>query len=167
MTTTEAKALRAALYHELLDDCNQPECSRFLWPVDTLPSPMGVSISRGSGRVGIFRISSLRMPGKTTLFRMVVGEETPDEGSVSVVGCPILAFFARVGGDATGATLVRSIPPVVDAVVVLALFCLREGRGTRICGGFCSLIAGPPARRRSTTVVLDADKLRRLPTQLE
>ncbi len=36
-------------------------------------------------------------------------------------GCPILAFFARVG-DAAGATLVRSPPPVVYAVVVPALF---------------------------------------------
>jgi hypothetical protein len=35
-------------------------------------------------------------------------------------GCPILAFFARVGGDAAGATLVRSTPPVVYAVVVPA-----------------------------------------------
>ena len=59
-------------------------------------------------------------------------------------GCPILAFVARVGGDAAGATLVRSTPPVVYAVVVPALR-LREGRGTRICGGFCSLKAGPPA----------------------
>ena len=57
-------------------------------------------------------------------------------------GCPILAFFARVG-DAAGATPVRSTPPVVYAVVVPAL--RREGRGTRICGGFCSLKAGPPA----------------------
>src|ERR1700687_775975 len=37
-------------------------------------------------------------------------------------GCPILAFFARVGGDAAGATLARSTPPVVYAVVVPALF---------------------------------------------
>jgi hypothetical protein len=45
-------------------------------------------------------------------------------------GCPIPAFFARacpelvegVGGDAAGATLVRSTPPVVYAVVVPALF---------------------------------------------
>jgi len=58
-------------------------------------------------------------------------------------GCPILAFFARVG-DSAGATPVRSTPPVVYAVVVPALR-LREGRGTRICGGFCSLKAGPPA----------------------
>jgi hypothetical protein len=36
--------------------------------------------------------------------------------------CPILAFFARVGGDAAGATLVRSTPPVVYAVVVPVLF---------------------------------------------
>ena len=59
-------------------------------------------------------------------------------------GCPILAFFARVGGDAAGATLVRSTPPVVYAVVVPALR-PREERGTRICGGFCSLKARPPA----------------------
>src|SRR5580692_5382116 len=35
---------------------------------------------------------------------------------------PILTFFARMGGDAAGATLVRSTPPVVYAVVVPALF---------------------------------------------
>jgi len=35
---------------------------------------------------------------------------------------PILAFFARVGGDAAGATLLRSTPPFAYAVVVLALF---------------------------------------------
>ena len=45
--------------------------------------------------------------------------------------CPILAFFARVGGDAAGATFVRSTLPVVDAVVVPALRKVREGRGTR------------------------------------
>jgi hypothetical protein len=58
---------------------------------------------------------------------------------------PILAlFFARacpelvegVGDDAAGATLVRSTLPVVCAVVVPALRKLREGRGTRSCGGF-------------------------------
>jgi hypothetical protein len=59
-------------------------------------------------------------------------------------GWPILAFFARVGADAAGATLVRSTPPVVYAVVVPALR-IREGRGTRCCGGFCSLKAEPPA----------------------
>jgi hypothetical protein len=58
--------------------------------------------------------------------------------------CPILAFFARVGSDAAGATLVRSTPPLVYAVVVLALR-LREGRGTRICGGSCRLKARPPS----------------------
>src|SRR5258708_5058228 len=68
-------------------------------------------------------------------------------------GCPILAFFARacpelvegVGGDAAGVTFVRSTLPVVYAVVVPALRKVREGRGTRSCGGFCSLKAGPPA----------------------
>jgi hypothetical protein len=59
-------------------------------------------------------------------------------------GCPILAFFARVGGDAAGATLVRSTPPVVYAVVVpapstgsgQALRKVREGRGTRAVVAF-------------------------------
>jgi hypothetical protein len=41
------------------------------------------------------------------------------------------------------AQLVRSTLPVVDAVVVPALRKVREGRGTRCCGGFCSLKAGP------------------------
>src|SRR5579864_5979174 len=57
-------------------------------------------------------------------------------------GCPILAFFARVSGDAAGAVFVRSIQPVVDAVVVPALRKVRKGRGPRSCGGFCSLKAG-------------------------
>ena len=69
-------------------------------------------------------------------------------------GWPILAFLARacpelverVGGDAAAATLVRSTLPVVYAVVVPALRKVREGRGARSCGGFCSLKAGPPAR---------------------
>ena len=39
----------------------------------------------------------------------------------------MLAFFARVGGDAAGATLVRSTPPVVYAVVVPALFAYAKG----------------------------------------
>jgi len=34
---------------------------------------------------------------------------------------------------------------VAHAFVVPALCKLRKGRGTRICGGFCSLKAGPPA----------------------
>ena len=74
-------------------------------------------------------------------------------------GCPIRAFFARacpelaegVGSDAAGATLVRSSPPIVYAVVVPVLRKVREGRGTRSCGGFCGLKAGPPARKKSRT----------------
>ncbi len=58
----------------------------------------------------------------------------------------ILALVARVGGDAVGATFVRSTLLVVDAVVVPALRKVREGRGTRRYGGFCSLKAGPPAQ---------------------
>ena len=67
----------------------------------------------------------------------------------------VLAFFARacpelvegVGGDAAGATLVRSTPPLVYVVVVPALRKVREGRGTNSCGGFCSLKAGLPAHK--------------------
>jgi|HubBroStandDraft_1064217.scaffolds.fasta_scaffold05497_9 hypothetical protein len=43
----------------------------------------------------------------------------------------MLAFFAWMGGDAAGATLVRSTLPVVDAVAVPALRKVREGRGIR------------------------------------
>ena len=57
--------------------------------------------------------------------------------------CPELA--EGVGGDAAGATLVRSTLPVVYAVVVPALRKVREGRGTGGCGDFCSLKAGLPA----------------------
>jgi hypothetical protein len=73
--------------------------------------------------------------------------------TIPTEGAPSLRFFARacpelaegVGGDAAGATFVRSTLPVVDAVVVPALRKVREGRGTRSCRGFCSLKAGPPA----------------------
>lgn len=58
---------------------------------------------------------------------------------------PRACVFTRVGGDAAGATLVRSTPPVGYAVVVPALR-QREGRGCRICGGFCSLKAGATRR---------------------
>ena len=69
--------------------------------------------------------------------------------------CPILASFARacpelvegVGGDAAGATLACYTPPVVHAVVVPALRKVREGRGTRSCGGFLGLKAGLPAHK--------------------
>jgi hypothetical protein len=43
------------------------------------------------------------------------------------------------------AQLFRSTLPVVFAVVVPALRKAREGRGTRSCGGFCSLKAVRPA----------------------
>ena len=52
-----------------------------------------------------------------------------------------------MGCDAAGATLFRSTLPVLYAVVVPALRKVRKGRGTRSCGGFCSLKAGPPAIR--------------------
>jgi hypothetical protein len=42
-------------------------------------------------------------------------------------GCPILAFFARVGGDAAAATLVRSTPPVVYAVVPALFAYAKDG----------------------------------------
>jgi hypothetical protein len=54
-------------------------------------------------------------------------------------------FLQGLGGVVAGATLVRSRPAVVYAVVVPALPKVREGRGTHGCGGFFSLKAGPPA----------------------
>jgi hypothetical protein len=42
------------------------------------------------------------------------------------MGAPSLRFFARVGGDDDGATLVRSTLPVVYGVVVPALRKVRE-----------------------------------------
>jgi hypothetical protein len=65
-------------------------------------------------------------------------EPPPNSGRVAHLciapphgGCPILAFFARVGGDAARTTLVRSTLLVVYAVVLPALRKVREGRGTR------------------------------------
>jgi hypothetical protein len=62
-------------------------------------------------------------------------------------GCPVLAFFAGVGGDAGGAILVRSTLSVVYSVVVRALRRVREGRGTRSCGDR-SLKAGATRPKR-------------------
>jgi hypothetical protein len=64
--------------------------------------------------------------------------------TIPTAGAPSLRFFARVGGDAAGTTLVRSTPRCVCRRRTRP-FRLREGRGTRICGGCCSLKAGPPA----------------------
>src|SRR5579872_2603550 len=61
---------------------------------------------------------------------------------VPTEGGPPLRFLQGVGDDAAGATLVRSIPPVAYAVVPLRK--VRDGRSTRICGGFCSWNARPP-----------------------
>ena len=58
-------------------------------------------------------------------------------------GCPILAFFARVGGDAAGATLVRPTPAVVYAVVVPALFAYaKDGAPASVVAS--AVEAGPP-----------------------
>jgi len=59
-------------------------------------------------------------------------------------GAASLRFLQGLGGDGPGATLVRSAPAVVNAVGVPALRTVREGRGTRSCGGFCGLKAEPP-----------------------
>jgi ABC-type Fe3+/spermidine/putrescine transport system ATPase subunit len=43
------------------------------------------NINKQYGKQLLFVDASFQLnPGKTTLFRMVVGEETPDEGAVSV-----------------------------------------------------------------------------------
>ena len=79
----------------------------------------------------------------------------PTEGAPSLrcLQEPALSFVEGVGGDAAGAALVRSTPPRCvcrrrtrpSTGSGRALRKVREGRGTRICGGFCSLKAGPPS----------------------
>jgi len=76
----------------------------------------------------------------------------PAEGALRFLQEPAPSL-PKGWGDAASATFVRSIPSVVHAVAVppprlrsgQALRKVREGRGARICGGFCSLKAGPPA----------------------
>ena len=91
---------------------------------------------------------AVRMINLRCLYRDGRAKALDDEGlsiSVFVFFGPILAFFARVGGDAAG----RNSCPFNTAGCLCRRrtrpFRLREGWGTRICGGFCSLKAGPPA----------------------
>jgi hypothetical protein len=60
---------------------------------------------------------------------------------VSLHGGPRPCVFLRVGSDAVGATLVRSTPPVVNAVVVAA-WCPRFAPRHGTSAVFTSLVLG-------------------------
>ncbi|MGZ3694079.1 MAG: ATP-binding cassette domain-containing protein, partial [Bdellovibrionota bacterium] len=40
--------------------------------------------------------------GKTTIFRMISGEEYPDEGSVVKTGRPVIGYFSQSTGEMAG-----------------------------------------------------------------
>ncbi|MGB3502013.1 MAG: ABC-F family ATP-binding cassette domain-containing protein [Mesorhizobium sp.] len=58
--------------------------------------------------------------GKTTLFRMVVGEELPDEGQVSVDRGVTIGYFSQDVGDMSGRSAIAEVMEGVGPVSLLA-----------------------------------------------
>jgi hypothetical protein len=65
--------------------------------------------------------------------------------TIPTEGAPSLRFLQGWAAMLPAQLFVRSTLSVVDVVCVPALRKVREGRGTRSCGGFRSLKAGPRA----------------------
>ncbi|MGB6118218.1 MAG: ABC-F family ATP-binding cassette domain-containing protein [Mesorhizobium sp.] len=58
--------------------------------------------------------------GKTTLFRMIVGEELPDEGQVSVDRGVTIGYFSQDVGDMSGRSAIAEVMEGVGPVSLLA-----------------------------------------------
>ena len=58
--------------------------------------------------------------GKTTLFRMITGQELPDEGQVSVDRGVTIGYFSQDVGDMSGRSAVHEVIDGVGPVSALA-----------------------------------------------
>src|SRR6201994_4048916 len=58
--------------------------------------------------------------GKTTLFRMITGEEQPDEGQVSIDRGVTIGYFSQDVGDMDGRSAVAEVMDGVGPVSALA-----------------------------------------------
>src|ERR1700751_5874041 len=54
--------------------------------------------------------------GKTTLFRMIIGEEMPDEGQVAVDRGVTIGYFSQDGGETSGRSAVAEVMDGVGPV---------------------------------------------------
>src|SRR3954466_2408182 len=58
--------------------------------------------------------------GKTTLFRMIAGEDRPDDGQVSVDSGMTIGYFSQDVGEMSGGSAVTAVMDGVGPVTALA-----------------------------------------------
>ena len=67
--------------------------------------------------------------GKTTIFRMISGEEEPDEGSIVKTGRPVLGYFSQNTGEMEGrSALEEAMSAVGDVEAIKARLQVLEGK---------------------------------------
>lgn len=54
--------------------------------------------------------------GKTTIFRMISGEETPDEGAVVKTGRPVIGYFSQSTGEMAGRSAIEEAMSAVGDI---------------------------------------------------
>ena len=59
-------------------------------------------------------------PGKTTIFRMISGQEQPDDGAVLVEGGMTIGYFSQDVGEMSGRTAVAAVMDGAGPVSALA-----------------------------------------------
>ena len=67
--------------------------------------------------------------GKTTLFRMITGEEQPDEGQVAVDRGVTIGYFSQDVGEMSGKSAVAAVMDGVGPVSALATEMADRRRG--------------------------------------
>jgi energy-coupling factor transporter ATP-binding protein EcfA2 len=83
---------------------------------DTLFSGVGFELRAGE-RVGLVGPNGA---GKTTLFRMIAGEEQPDDGQVTVEAGMTIGYFSQDVGEMSGQSAVAAVMDGVGPVSALA-----------------------------------------------
>jgi ATP-binding cassette subfamily F protein 3 len=54
--------------------------------------------------------------GKTTLFRLITGEETPDEGAIARTGKPLVGYFSQSTGEMSGRSALEEVKGALDGI---------------------------------------------------
>ena len=54
--------------------------------------------------------------GKTTLFRLIAGEESPDEGSIAKTGKPVIAYFSQNIAEMAGKSALEEVKSAVGDI---------------------------------------------------
>jgi ATP-binding cassette, subfamily F, member 3 len=55
--------------------------------------------------------------GKTTIFRLIAGEEEPDEGKVVKTGRPVVGYFSQSTGEMSGRTVMEEVKSAAGDIV--------------------------------------------------